>query len=467
MESATETTPADPFNPAETGALAAMTPAEIELGRAVRALYLEVPAAVGDGVKAIAGAVLAEARALRRQPIAVPLQIVNRAALEEDARAQSPAGDSLYSGSFAPSIVARAPQGPLTVEGVEIPAGSTAACEVKDGNWQTTVRPSEDVVTDVLTAADGPTGPARRAAVRAVLQRMTPRAPALVVDLGPSIAEEATTVLRGIADVARLARGKLHRHDGGVAQTFGGLALALDQTIAWLADYAPAVSAVKAGRRCPTYALDRVSLRVHGVDAAPANRGVLPADLDDGSSMIVDSIAGGADSTDGQPNRVTIRISRPGEDDLVVRYIRELAARAHREDARRFQTALQTTARWLGHPDGKLEGTELISAVLGLLHARKRDRDAAATPFDATSLTADLVASGELRYPVAFGSKGHKALIRFVDEPGREKLCMELRAEPDLTTRIDVIRRDGALLVDESALVAVLCHAFAIGVARP
>ncbi len=54
-------------------------------------------------------------------------------------------------------------------------------------------------------------------------------------------------------------------------------------------------------------------------------RGVLPMSFDDGSEIIVDSIAGGAHplTVDGEPGVLTLRITKPGEDDRVVTYMRE------------------------------------------------------------------------------------------------------------------------------------------------
>lgn len=96
---------------------------------------------------------------------------------------------------------------------------------------------------------------------------------------------EVITVLRGIAGVARLGRDRLRRPDGGAAQTLAGIALALEQTSG---------------------------------DAS----GVLPMFIDDGTVITCDGIAGGADSTDGEPNRLTLRISRLGQPDRVVQYRR-------------------------------------------------------------------------------------------------------------------------------------------------
>ncbi len=57
--------------------------------------------------------------------------------------------------------------------------------------------------------------------------------------------------------------------------------------------------------------------------------GVLPLELDDGTVITCDAISGGADSTAGEPNRLTLRIvpgdAQPGAHDLVIRYVREAA----------------------------------------------------------------------------------------------------------------------------------------------
>ena len=61
----------DPFNPAGSTAMAPMTDAEAYLGRAIRALYLELPAAIADEIKRAARAVLLEARTARASAVSI------------------------------------------------------------------------------------------------------------------------------------------------------------------------------------------------------------------------------------------------------------------------------------------------------------------------------------------------------------------------------------------------------------
>lgn len=54
-------------------------------------------------------------------------------------------------------------------------------------------------------------------------------------------------------------------------------------------------------------------------------RGVLPLYIDDGTLIDCVSISGGADSTNGVPNQLTIAIKRPDGSEQQVRYVRSRA----------------------------------------------------------------------------------------------------------------------------------------------
>lgn len=64
----------DPFDPRASPTMAAMTPAEVTLGNATRALFLELHEDIARSVQGMIGAVLREARTQRATPAALDLR---------------------------------------------------------------------------------------------------------------------------------------------------------------------------------------------------------------------------------------------------------------------------------------------------------------------------------------------------------------------------------------------------------
>lgn len=75
---------------------------------------------------------------------------------------------------------------------------------------------------------------------------------------------------------------------------------------------------------------DKAEEVMDGVEKiARGDQGILPLRFDDGSKIIADSIAGGKESTGGEPNWITLRFYNPDGSNHTRRYLREASARGN------------------------------------------------------------------------------------------------------------------------------------------